>query len=73
MPPAPGAPLITRPLPLRLINEELSTPANGELEEDGVIVGGSIMLEVLLKLIGVLGGGTALLGGSAVLILTVLL
>ena len=63
------------PLVLRLAVEELDIIADSEIEEDRlvIVVGGSMTLEALLVLVGVLEVGRLLLDGSAALILTVLL
>jgi hypothetical protein len=77
MPPAPGAPLILGPVVLKLVVEGLKKLADGEIVEEGIVVGGSIeesiTLKGLLVLDGVLEGEIAVLGGCAASILTVLL
>jgi hypothetical protein len=64
-------------LALRLVVEELDKLADGEMAEEGIVVGGSVdrnvTLEGLLVHDVVLEGEIVLLGGCAALILTVLL
>jgi hypothetical protein len=73
MSPAPGAPLTLGSLALRLIAEELEKPADGEMVEGGIVIGGNVTLEVKLELAAIVEGETVLLGGCAALMLTVFL
>lgn len=70
---APATPLTTGPLELRLVMEELSNSADGEMVEDGIIVGGVATLEKPIVLVGVVEEEKVLLGDSAALMLAVLL
>jgi hypothetical protein len=63
MSPAPGAPLTLGSLALRLIAEELEKPADGEMVEGGIVIGGNVTLEVKLELAAIVEGETVLLGG----------